>query len=226
MDTLTTILGIIRWFHFKINLCVSEASRNFEFVRWKFSRWKISRISPYPEDSFRSLDEELNGRAATRVKGKFEAGRRGVKRRTRGLSQGNEIYEHRHRRGNFLGDKSLLPFLALFPADRNETRPKDGGTGFHGFSDRAKPLSISSSRIPDYHIKWTEVFAVIGLFGCITASIYLLKKSNGSFSSFEMLDEFYGFCQRRRLNNTSFTGIREIHIFVERKREERILSID
>lgn len=87
-----------------------------------------------------------------------------------------------HRRGNFLGDKSLLPFLALFPADRNETRPKDGGTGFHGFSDRAKPLSISSSRIADYHIKWTEVFAVIRLFGCTTASIYLLKKSNGSLS--------------------------------------------
>lgn len=67
------------------------------------------------------------------------------------LSQGIEIYDHGtpHRRGNFLGDKSLAPFLALFSADRNETRPKDGGnrfprsqTGRNLFRSRARAFPI------------------------------------------------------------------------------------
>lgn len=97
----------------------------------------------------------------------------------RGLSQGNEIYDHGtpHRRGNFLGDKSLPLFLLYF--QRTATRPVPRmEEPVSTFSDRTKPLSIPSSRIADYHIKWTEVFAVIACrlhHCCFHLFPYLLK---------------------------------------------------
>lgn len=95
----------------------------------------------------------------------------------RGLSQEETKFTSTAHRGNFLEDKSLLLFLLYF--QRTATRPVPRmEEPVSTFSDRTKPLSISSSRIADYHIKWTEVFAVIACrlhHCCFHLFPYLLK---------------------------------------------------